>query len=149
MENGKSKKIELIQKQLEVADFETGHKQIKDQFIRIENEWELIFNTVPDLMAIIDKNFKVSWVNKALANKLGKKPEDCVGLTCHESMHGLCSAPLLCPHKLTLSDGKEHTSQVHQNNPPADFLITTTPMKNKENQIIGSIHIARDITKIK
>ena len=66
-----------------VATFEdiTERKQYQDEILKAKNRWELTFNAVPDMIAIIDDHFRIVQVNKAMADRLGVSPEQAVGLT--------------------------------------------------------------------
>ena len=112
------------------------------------DEWELTFNTVPDLMMILDTQHRIVRVNKAMADRLGLLPEQCIGVHCYEVAHGLLHHPGFCPHALTCQDNNEHSVEVHEPRLGGDFLISTTPMFDG-GKLIGSIHIARDITERK
>ena len=43
----------------------------------------------------------------------------------------------------------EHIEELHVDSLGGDFLVTTTPLLDKEGERIGSVHIARDITERK
>lgn len=116
---------------------------------RAKQEWERTFDTVPDLIAILDHKHRVVRVNQAMASKLGCSPEACVGASCFGIVHG-CNTPInSCPHTRTLSDGKEHTAEVHEEHLGGDFLVTTSPLHDAEGRMIGAVHVARDITERK
>ena len=44
--------------------------------IQATNDWELTFDAVPDLIFILDTNFRIVRANKAIAARLGLTPED-------------------------------------------------------------------------
>ena len=114
----------------------------------LRDEWELTFNTVPDLMMILDTQHRILRINKAMADRLGVVPEQCTGVHCHEVAHGLLHYHEFCPHALTCRDNGEHSAEIHEPRLGGDFLISTTPMFDR-GKLIGSIHIARDITERK
>jgi PAS domain S-box-containing protein len=111
--------------------------------------WERIFEAVPDLIMILDTQHKIMRVNKAMAERLGKAPEDLVGSMCYEIVHGTKNPPAFCPHASLISDGKEHSTETHEDRLDGDFLITVSPIFDSDRKIIGSVHVARDITKLK
>ena len=76
-------------------------------------EWERTFDSVPDLIAILDNQHRIIRVNKAMARRLGLSREECVGLTCFECVHGKSQPIAICPHVETLRDGKEHVAEIH------------------------------------
>ncbi len=116
---------------------------------REKEEWELTFNSVPDLMAILDTSHRIIRVNKAMADHLGVNPGECVGQHCYEAVHGLPCPPDSCPHSLTCLDGEEHTADVYEPRMGGDFQVSTTPMFDRNGRVTGSVHIARDITQRK
>jgi PAS domain S-box-containing protein len=127
----------------------TERKRYEEAIIRAKEEWELTFNTVPDLMMILDTQHRLVRVNKATADRLGLTPEQCIGVRCHEALHGLPFPPENCPHSLTCRDGREHVTDIHEPRLGGDFLVSTTPMLDDSGELIGSIHVARDITERK
>jgi PAS domain S-box-containing protein len=101
------------------------------------------------LIAILDDQHRIVLVNRAMAQRLGVTPEQCIGLKCHECVHGTDVPPELCPHVKTLQDEKEHVSEVHQDRLGGDLLVSATPLSDEREQMIGSVHVARDITEHK
>ena len=124
---------------------ETAEKAV----LRAKEEWERTFNTIPDLIAILDKEHRVVRVNKAMADRLGLPPDRCIGARCYEVVHGLSHPPEFCPHSLTCRDGREHVTEVHEEILGGEFLVSTTPICDEQNRFTGSIHVARNITERK
>ncbi len=124
---------------------ETAEKAV----LRAKEEWERTFNTIPDLIALLDREHRVVRVNQAMADRLGLAPDQCIGARCHEVVHGLSRPPDFCPHAQTCRDGGEHVTEVHEAVLGGDFLVSTTPLCNDGGELIGSIHVARNITERK
>ena len=116
---------------------------------RAKEEWERTFDSVPDLIALIDREHHILRVNKAMAASIGIPPEQTIGMRCYEVMHNSSTPPLHCPHAMLLVDGREHTEEIHEDNLGGDFLVTTSPLHDADGNLIGSVHIARDITERK
>ncbi len=127
----------------------TERKRAEEAVARAKREWERTFDSMPDLVAILDGNHRIVRVNRAMAERLGLTPEQCVGRSCYEGVHGQDRPPDFCPHTLSLADGKEHTAEVHEERLGGDFLVTTTPLLDEQGNIFGSVHVARDITERK
>jgi PAS domain S-box-containing protein len=111
--------------------------------------WKYILNSLPDLITILDLEFKVIWVNNAMAEVLNTPPESCVGLTCYEVVHGTDVPIINCPHEKMMHDGMEHTEEVTEDNLGGYFLVTASPIKDNNGKVLGSVHIARNITERK
>jgi PAS domain S-box-containing protein len=127
----------------------TGKKQMQDQILRAKTEWELTFDAVPDLIAIIDRNNHILQVNKAMTERLGIPRQDVLGRVCCEVLHHTMMPPGSCPHQMLLSDGKEHSSEIREETLKADFLVTASPLHDSQGMVIGSVHVMHDITERK
>ncbi|MFZ5447335.1 MAG: PAS domain S-box protein [Thermodesulfobacteriota bacterium] len=122
----------------------TERKQVETALQRAKQEWERTFDTVPDLIFILDNEHRIIRVNRATAELLGTTPKDLVGRTCYEAMHNTSEPPFFCPHSRMMTEGREQAIEVHEFG--QDFLMTVTPLVGDLGNIIGSVHVARDIT---
>ncbi|MDQ1255118.1 MAG: hypothetical protein QG646_4397 [Euryarchaeota archaeon] len=125
----------------------TKRKIAEETAIKATKEWENTFGTVPDLIAIIDSNYRVVRANRAMASRLGITPEECIGLTCYRFVHGTSKPPSFCPHRRMLIDGLEHTSEVCENRAGGYFIVSASPQYDSEGKLIESIHVARDFNE--
>jgi len=116
---------------------------------RAKLEWERTFDSVPDLIAIIDKQHRITRVNKAMAEHLGVAPQECIGLSCYAAIHGCSFPPAFCPHTLSMSDNMQHEVEVCEPNLGGDYLVTTTPLIDPEGNKYATVHVARDISRLK
>lgn len=124
----------------------TQRKKAEDKLYQAVKEWERTFDAVPDLIAIIDNNYRVFRVNRAMADSLDVEPDDCVGSICHEAIHGSGEPHNSCPHRQLIKDGLEHTEEIQEARLGGDFMISVSPLLDFEGKLIGSVHVARDIT---
>ncbi|MFZ0441806.1 MAG: histidine kinase dimerization/phosphoacceptor domain -containing protein [Methanobacterium sp.] len=132
-----------------VQNIQNDSIQIKRTLLGSEKGWELTFDAIPDLIAILDRDHRVVKVNRAMAEKLMKSPDDCIGVLCYQVVHLSDTPPENCPHKKLLTDGFEHISEVEEKNLGGYFVVTASPIKDDDGTVIGSIHIAHDITERK
>jgi len=124
----------------------TGRKRSEEQVLLAGEEWERTFNAVPDLVSILDTEHTIRRVNKAMAAKLGVTPDEAVGLTCYQCVHGTHSPPDFCPHAMLIKDQQEHAVEIYEERLGGHFLVTCTPLWDKDGKLLGSVHIARNIT---
>ncbi len=92
----------------------TEQKKAEQELWRAKNDWEHTFDTVPDLIAILDNNHKIVRANKAMTEQLGVTPQQAIGQSCYSCVHGTSLPPEFCPHAKSLQDGKEHVAEVHE-----------------------------------
>jgi PAS domain S-box-containing protein len=127
----------------------TERRKTEEALKRAKEDWERTFDSVPVLIAILNTQHRIVRVNKAMADKLHLPPERCIGMTCFSCVHGTDAPIGLCPHLMTMLDGKGHVAEIHEERLGGDFHISTTPLLDDKGKIIGSVHIARDITERK
>ena len=116
---------------------------------RAKQEWERTFDALPDLVMILDNAYRIVRANKAMAHSLACSPEELVGKTCYEVVHASEEPPSSCPHTKVLIDGQEHTAEVRGDNLKGHLLVSVSPLRSVDGEIVGSVHIARDITELK
>ncbi len=124
----------------------TQRKRVERELWQAKNDWERTFDSVPDFIAILDNQHRIVRTNKAMAKQLGVTPQQAIGLNCYKCVHGTTLPPAICPHAKTLEDGKEHIEEVHEPRLGGDFLVSTTPLRDSSGNMMGSVHVARNIT---
>ncbi|MHC4986777.1 MAG: PAS domain-containing protein, partial [Planctomycetota bacterium] len=127
----------------------TERKRAEQAVLRANSEWERTFNSVPDLISIIDDQYRILRVNQAMADRLGLTPAECFGKTCYRAVHGADEPPDFCPHAQTMADGTAHFAELYENGLNGYFAVSTTPLTDADGKTIGSVHVAHDITERK
>ncbi|MFA5093237.1 MAG: PAS domain S-box protein [Candidatus Omnitrophota bacterium] len=128
----------------------TEHKKIMQDLQYASEEWQRTFDSMSDLVFILDKDFTITKANKTCFEVLKLKSEQMIGRKCYEVVHGKNNAWANCPFEQTCMDQQIHTEEV--NDPRLGgitLLVTTSPILNENKEFIGAIHIAKDITEIK
>ena len=120
-----------------------------DQILPAKQELEQAFDAAPDLIAIIDKQYRIVRVNKPLAQKLGKSSEEMAGMPCYEYICGHEEPPINCPHGKMMDDGQGHSLEIHIVQFNGDYLVTASPLRDEQGRLIGSVYVASDITQKK
>ena len=145
----KERTAELASRNVQLAGEIAERKRTEDALRQAKEEWERTFDAVPDLIAILDDRHRVMRTNRSMAERLGRTPDECVGLPCYAAVHGTDQPPAFCPHTRTLTDCREHIAEVHENRLGGYFMVSTTPICDEQGKLTGSIHVARDITERK
>ncbi|MHC4203843.1 MAG: PAS domain S-box protein, partial [Planctomycetota bacterium] len=127
----------------------TELKQAEEEFRKARDEWERTFESVPDLIFILDMNHRIVRINKTVAERFGCTKEDIVGKFCYEVIHGEEAPPEFCPHSQLLADGQEHRAEVREERLKGDFSVSVTPLRDVEGKLVGAVHVAHDITERK
>jgi PAS domain S-box-containing protein len=107
--------------------------------------WQKAIDASPDMISILDVQHRVVSVNRAMAEAMQCNPSDARGRHCFRLLHHQDRPPLSCPHRALLEDGKAHHSEVYEEQLNKWLLVSVVPMFSDDGQLLGSIHIARDI----
>ena len=141
------KKIEGQNAQLEQEIVRS--KQAEEKIKKAAEEWEATFNSISDPVSIHDKEFRIIKANKAFADALGMKPGEVLGKRCYEIIHGTEEPWPNCPHQHALACGKAVTEEFLEPRLGKYLQVSASPIWNDKNEVIGSIHIAQDVSERK
>lgn len=108
--------------------------------------WELIFDSMPDMVALIDLNNIVVKANKAMQQRVNIGDQSLIGNSCNTLMHENGCMLSNCPHLSMISDNKPHTIEIFEPRFGMSLSVTATPIFDANKNLLGSLHIARDIT---
>ena len=122
--------------------FSSMIKRLKEADIK----WENTFNSITDLISIHYLDYRLAKVNSALALRHHTTPEDLVGRHCWEVYDNSNRKCPDCPHERTLKTGKPSISEKEYHPLGGTFLSSTFPYFNEDGKMIGTIHIAKEIT---
>jgi len=143
----RTRSYEIVNRQLneQIAERERMHAELE----LVARQWSNTFDTISDFISVHDKELKFVKVNKALAGFLGKDPADLVGQHCFKVMHGLDHPWPECPHLAALDQGKPVTFEVNDTHIGVPLLVTCSPLTAEDGSLLGSVHVARDISEQK
>lgn len=109
--------------------------------------WQRTFDAVPDPIWLLDTHHRIQRANKAACLLLKMEEEELLGKNCFELVHSTDSPPKDCPHTLTVKTGETHSAE--QTVEGRTLLVTTAPIRDESGELVGSVHLAKDITQRK
>lgn len=127
----------------------TSEVEAQQEILRAKNEWERTFNSVSDLIIILNSRQEIVRANKAVADRLGKTPEELIGADCRSPSQSGKSLASLCPETSVLAHRKEHSAEVFDQTLGGVFDLRVSPLQDEAQHSLGSVHVARDITAFK
>jgi len=116
---------------------------------RSQKEWETTFDAMQDCVSVHDTTGKVIRANVALARRLKTIPQKVIGRYCSEIYNPAGSSLSPCRHTHPL---KAETLIVEEVSLPVMggvFQISVSPWYDKDRRMVGSIHVAKDISNEK
>ena len=117
--------------------------------LKSRDDWKLTFDTVPDLIAIIDPNYFIVSMNRAMAVRLGISQEEAVGRRCYELLHGSQEPPSSCPHQRMLESGRNESGCYFEKKLNGDFSVTSAPILSEDGTFESSVLVMHDVTEMK
>ncbi|MCS7163906.1 MAG: ATP-binding protein, partial [Thermodesulfovibrio sp.] len=120
-----------------------------DKVEKAEKELEMLFNSITDLIYYTDENYTIKKVNKSFLNAIGLKEDEVVGKKCFKLIHQINHPSQECPHKKALETGKPQVGEIEDNYLDGVYLISSSPIFDKNNNLLGTINVAKNITELR
>ncbi len=112
----------------------------------LNKNWEDTFNILQDLIAEIDLDYRITKINKSMADRLNGNADDFIGCSCFSLIHGTDKPPSFCPHSELLNDKQYHSKEFPIESLHGDFSVSVSPIFNDNNQLAGSVHVVHEIS---
>lgn len=147
---GKVEELRIIcrdvthEKELEIQK-ELDHKKIA----KAKTEWENTFDSITDIIGIVDKDHRIIRANKAFAEQSNFQTKDMINKNCYEVFHKMNSQPDYCCLQDVFSKGEPKNLVFFEERLKKHFLSTITPLKDSKDDIYAAVFASKDITDIK
>lgn len=110
-----------------------------------KDEYQNLFDIVPCIISVQDRNYKLLRYNREFAEKFNPDPGD----YCYHAYKGRKERCEICPVERTFEDGLTHFSEetgVDKHGKPTRWIVSTSPIKNDEGEIVAAMEMSVDIT---
>ena len=125
---------------------EIGEKQA--ELNKQKDEYQTLFEQVPCLITVQDKNFKLLRYNDEFARSF----DPAWGDFCYHAYKGRNEKCVNCPVEKTFKDGCTHygeESGLNKDGSEAHWIFRTSPIKNDQGEIIAAMEMSLDISQRK
>lgn len=129
----------------DIAERKVAEKALK----RAKEDWENTFDSITDLVMLLDKDHRIVRVNQTAALALNTTKETITGQKCHEVIHGLSRPIKDCPLGVTMNHLIPHSREITEPRLKGTFICSTSPILDQENNLVGYTHLLKDITERK
>jgi len=134
-----------------VHTIERMGKSISDKQIELNrqrDEYQTLFSQVPCIITVQDRNYRLLRYNQEFREKFRPKPGD----TCYHAYKGRSDKCPNCPVEKSFETGRSFTSE--ESGLDADgvmrhWLVTSSPIKNAEGQVVAAMEMCLDISSRK
>ena len=122
----------------------------REKALRIaEQDWQDSFNSLEDVMLIIDRDYNIENINDSGLALLVKSKEEVIGKKCYGVMHGIESPGEFCPFRQTLKTKAVESIERYEDLYDRSFSIKSSPIFDENGEIIKFVDLMRDITEQK
>jgi PAS domain S-box-containing protein len=122
-------------------------RRSEQRLSQITAEWTAVFDSLPELVSVVDADFRLRRVNRALAEFVGCTAQELIGRKCHEVMHGRDEPWEGCPHTACLAAGHSVTRLVEDPAIGRPLMVTCSPHQHLPGHAGCSVHVARDVSE--
>ena len=136
------------QLQQEIAE----RKQAEDAAQSAYTQLNQIFDAAGDGMCVLDRDLRVVRLNQTLYTLLGLSREEVLGKHCSEIFGSSLCGTHLCPTTRILSGEKRVECDIELSRPEGvkiPCILTATPLRGPDGQVIGIVENFKDITERK
>ena len=110
-----------------------------------KNEYQSLFETVPCMITVQDKDYRLKAWNRVFKDRFDPKP----GSHCYLAYKGLEEKCTDCPVEKTFVDGKSHYGEAEgmgKNGGKNHWMFITSPVTDAEGNIVAAMEMSIDIT---
>jgi len=123
------------------------NQKARDEKLLTAEEWDMIFDSVTEMVSIHSDDFTILRVNAAFCNYLNMKSADIEGQTCYRIIHGSNEPPACCPLIKTFKERKPYTEELVESYAGDFWKVTVVPVTEKNGDNANCIHIMRNMTQ--
>jgi PAS domain S-box-containing protein len=127
----------------------TERKQMEKTIKKDAEEWQTTFNSIRDLVMILDQEFKIARVNAATVSFFKLPLESILGNHCFTLMHGTSEPLEICPLAKMMKTKTHEETELYDERRDAWFNASVDPIFNDKGETINIIHVVKDITERK
>ncbi|NQV02140.1 MAG: PAS domain S-box protein, partial [Bacteroidia bacterium] len=127
----------------------TERKLAQEEITRAKMEWEQTFDTVPDMITILDSKNRILRVNKTMAEHLNSSQEELVGKNFHSLVHGNENPDELTSPESIAAYIEGQSVEIYEERPDKHYLVSISPLHDDRGNYIGSVRVAHNVTELK
>jgi histidine kinase len=118
----------------------------QEELQRQRDESQILFDQVPCLITVQDRDFKLLNFNQEFADQFEPYPGD----YCYRAYKGRDEKCVNCPVEKTFEDGKVHSGEetgLNKDGKMAHWISRTSPIRNTAGEIVATMEMSLDITE--
>jgi two-component system, LuxR family, sensor kinase FixL len=121
-------------------------KLMENKIHQAAEEWQNTFDAIPDIVMILDKEFRIVHINAAAKSFFGLAIEEIIGSCCYALMHDKEKPVDFCPFVKTMKSKGHEEDEFYDEARKVWFRISTDPIIDDSGEITKIIYTLKDIT---
>lgn len=138
-------KQKVAQLENEIAE----RKTIQEQLGAAVGDWQTTFDSIHDMVMILDPNFRIQRMNSAAVSFFDSPLKQLVGCPFQSVLFGEDAALDECPTVKVLETLKHEEKEIYHPQKKVWLLASADPILNINGDIVRVVHTIRDITERK
>ena len=121
--------------------------QLLDDVLRTRRKLENTFDSMRDYVFTCDHDGRVSYVNQAVVLRLNRSRGELIGLPISAMVGPSFAEWLAAPDDSEVQQTPARTTEIEDAVLGGTFLVTVTPLADKNPSLVGSVVVARDVSE--
>jgi PAS domain S-box-containing protein len=122
-------------------------KRVEKALRKAEENWRNSFNSLEEVMLIIDRDYRIENMNSRGLAFLGKAERDVVGRKCHSVIHERLTPCEHCPMKESLATKSVKAVERYDELFERYFCIKSSPILDERGEVAKCVYSMSDITE--
>jgi PAS domain S-box-containing protein len=116
---------------------------------RAEKDWHNSFDSLEDVLVIIDKDYNLENMNKSGLALFGKRQEEVIGRKCYQVIYDRETPREDCPCPLSMRTKKVKSTEHYDERFGKYFSTKSSPVFDENGEIVKLVYLHHDITERK
>lgn len=134
---------------LRAADVARELKETERETRKIKEDWERTFDSIRDVVTVLDPDLRVMRANSATAELLDKPLDSIIGSHCYELFQGANEPCPGCPLIHAKETGSPESREMEYVLPGGLWEIEGSPTTDQTGRLTHIVHVARNISEQK
>src|SRR5262249_14169965 len=134
--------LNLLQALIVHAAVALENSRLFTRITQSSRQWAEIFDSISDFIVVHDEHYQVLRVNRSLAEFIGVRPAELIGLSMRALISIATDSPYPCPFCREESDSDEFLHPVLERS----YLVSSSRIHGALDEGLQTVHVLKDIT---
>ncbi len=134
--------LNLLQALIVHASVALENSRLFTRITQSSRQWAEIFDSISDFIVVHDEQFEVLRVNRSLAEFIGVRPAELIGLSMRALVSLASDSPRPCPFCRVESESDEYLHPVLERT----YLVSSSRIHGALDEGLQTVHVLKDIT---